>query len=361
MITAIEAGISISIILVILGFLLHDKKGLAIIQMVWIWILVAFNNGGIDYDGNEWLYENAENISQTDFGLTEWLNISLSTCFYNNGFSYLEYTVLTTSIMLLVLYWLVFMRVNKCSLFLSLFMIYPLIYVIIHKRFTLAMMVVVIAFLMLEKGYRKISCIFILLSSGFHLSTLMMLPFLFYEKITMLSKSIWISILVMECILLYAGNDIVLLLVADESMKAGDYMAANISLYAGILYAGTELLMIFFTYRIVRSTERDNDSLDSGRRFIQGINVFSLLYCPLLFLNAAFFRYYRIVALTSFFFMVNEIKGSWNYNTTRYYAFWAYILLMVFSQSIVFTYGKVDWQVHLQTLFEYNKILQMIF
>ncbi len=361
MITAIEAGVLISIILILLGVMLHSNKKIAIVQMTWVWMLVSFNNGGIDYEGNQFIYENASIINQTDFGLSEWINYPLSELIYSYGFTFVEYTFITTSFFLIIFFIVVNRLVNNVSLFMSAFMIYPMMFIIIHKRFTLAMMVFVIALLLFMKGKKRLSLVCMLTSTGFHLSTLVMIPYIIKDKILRLSKRIIFVVVLIEFLIFYGANKFLVSLVADESMKANDYMSADISFLAGAFFCGVELLMTLLTCFIVTKTKSDNCEIATRKKFIQEVNIVSLFYLPLLALNSAFFRYYRIIALTSLFVIVDEVKGGFNNNSARYYCFWLYLLLMVVSISLLLSYGKLDWHIHLQTMFEYNEVMQMLF
>ena len=68
-------------------------------------------------------------------------------------------------------------------------------------------------------------------------------------------------------------------------------------------------------------------------------------------LNSVFFRYYRIIMLLSYIFVVDEAYGN------KKWLIRAYILCIAVYVAILITFGHFGWEEHLETLFKYNKIL----
>lgn len=56
------AALIITCILIILGFCYRKSKFLFFIQGIWLWILIGFNSGGIDYDVNEDIFYTQEKV-----------------------------------------------------------------------------------------------------------------------------------------------------------------------------------------------------------------------------------------------------------------------------------------------------------
>lgn len=347
-----EICLLLSILLILAGIICPDNYAVAFMQYIWIVLVISFNFGGMDFGGNEFIYDNSEYIyeMQSDFGLSEFLSVYLAIAFKSVDFAYWEYNAMLTAVILSVSFLYLLRNVKNPSLFFSFFMVYPLIYIVIQKRFAIATFFCIIAFLFLQKDRKLLFLLFVFIASGFHISALFLLPFLFYKIKLLKNLFVIVLALVIEVIGVFIFNDVILMTIADDSMKALDYMAPDISFGAGLFFVSLQVSSILFINKIISCKDLGSKK-NKEKEFICKINIFSLFYIPLLMLNSVFFRYYRIIMLLSYIFVVDEAYGN------KKWLIRAYILCIAVYVAILITFGHFGWEEHLETLFKYNKIL----
>lgn len=348
--------ITLSIILILAGLLIQNNRILAIIQAIWIWCIIGFTNGGMDFAENEVIYKNTVN-SNIGSSIT-WVSNLLGKCTNIIGMEYWKYNAVVTAVLFLIVYLIIVKNDKKISLFYSLFMIYPLVDSVIQKRFFIAFIFCVISLIAMKKNNIKVSVITIVLAIGFHFSAIIMIPYLFMDFILKKHiKAIWIILVIEMYIILFKRNWISILL-GENSAKVITYMNSNISLRAGILFAGVQLMLVLLTLYI----ENDNLFLknlskNASCNYIMRINIFSLLFIPLLFMDSTFFRFYRIIMVVTYSDIGNVFCGRILKNSYRYYIGIAYIVLIVAFQIVTVYLGEFGWNDVLDTLFKYNQVL----
>ena len=55
--------IILTLLLILTGLVFHKCKFLAILQSFWIWVLMAFNAGGVDYSGYIHIYQISRDLT----------------------------------------------------------------------------------------------------------------------------------------------------------------------------------------------------------------------------------------------------------------------------------------------------------
>lgn len=131
-----------TVVLIVAGFLFKRSKFLFCLQMLWMWMLSAFNTGGMDYTVHTNIYA-ASVMSRLNFLEGNALYSLLCKFFYMRGFEfYVMNGVISTGIFLFLFSFIKKKSMAPC-LVASLFFLYPLADCIIQKRWFFASMVAV--------------------------------------------------------------------------------------------------------------------------------------------------------------------------------------------------------------------------
>lgn len=348
----VEIGCFISILLIIGGFLLKNNKPWMLIQILWIWILLAFNDGGMDYDGNKAIFDNIDFIIQIDFGLSEWLNSYLASWLLNSGWNFEEYNILLSTTSLMVIFYFAYKKCNNINVFLSLFMLYPLVFLVIQKRYFWSIGFCLLSFLFLERRKKIKSVLTLFLATGFHISAVFFLPYMILVNKKCSYLYILFAIIELGIILFY--RDYIILLMGSDSSKALEYTTSEISFFGAAFFVCFQLILIWL---ISKMTNNQKVCLPNEQRnifFLYNLNIVSLLYMPLLLLNSIFFRYYRAIILFGYCFIADNINSK--YEKSIY----MYIVSIIIFISVLLSFGKFGWEDHLNTLFKYNTLLRII-
>lgn len=349
----IFVGVITTIVLILSGLLKRKSKILAIIQNVWIWIVMGFNNGGLDYIDNEAIYQYAG--KELKFSIDSFNNSFLAYYAQKIGLQYWQYNAILVCLCLLLLYGVVIKSTSNISMFYSLFLVYPFIDSVFQKRFFIAFIFCVLALFYQKTNNIKKSIISIIIAIGFHFSAIVMLPFLFLDCILHNHfKIIWI-ILIFEFYILYFHRNLFLTLSGDFSSKTLVYLTDNITILAALFFVSIQFVLVYLTIRITEP--RKNKLQMTNKDYIIRINIFSLVFLPLLTMESTFFRYYRIIMILSYLEIINNFSGRFLKNRTRYYLVWIYIFVIVLFQCIVISAGDYELEYYLLSLFKYNKIL----
>lgn len=346
-------GIAITIVLIISGLCIKNNKTLAVLQSFWLFIILSFNNGGMDYIGNEGIYKASGIQNITFINWAQNLTAEIAKCY---GLLYWQYNALLAFFLLILLYFFVKKNTSKISMFYSLFLIYPFTDCVIQKRFFIAFIFCILG-LICRKNRNVIGyVIFSIIAMGFHFSAAIMIPMLFIDYF--LKKNVqFIGIFfTVEIFSLFLWKNI---LSFFFDAKVSTYMTRNISLKAGIFFIIFQLSLILITlYLVLPNITYQNLIRNICQNYIARLNVFSLLILPFLMMDATFFRYYRIVMVVSYMEIIDVFNGKFRTNTLRYYVAWGYILAIFLFQVVTVSVGDFGWSEVLQTIFIHNVLLK---
>lgn len=194
---------------------------------------------------------------------------------------------------------------------------------------------------------------------GFHFSAIIMIPYLLMDIILKRNpRLIWI-ILAIEVYVLSFQRGILNALLNANSSKVQAYMTSNISIKAGIMFIVAQCIFVILTLFIEnKDLFFKNIGINARDNFIMRVNIFSLIFLPLLMMDAIFFRYYRIIMVVSYFELADRIDGSFLINDVRYYLTWLYIVALAVFQIFTISSGSLEWNVFLDTMFKYNQFLK---
>ena len=348
--------VTLSIILILTGIVIQNNRILAAIQSIWIWLVVGFTNGEMDFAENNLIYKNTAyaKISSP----STWLSNLIGNYTNSMGMEYWEYNAVVSAVLILILYWIILKNTKKISLFYSLFLIYPLVDSVIQKRFFIAFVFCVISLIAMKNNNIKMSIIAIICALGFHFSAIILVPYLFMDIILKKHiKVIWM-ILALEVYIIFFQRNLVAIILGDNSAKVTTYMNNNISLKAGLLFVCVQVILVLLTLYIENpNLFLRNLSINSRENYIMRINIFSLLFIPLLFMDSTFFRFYRIIMVVTYTDIGKAFRGKLLKNSYRYYMGMAYIILIITFQVMTVNLGEFGWNEVLDTLFKYNQVL----
>lgn len=287
--------------------------------------------------------------------------VIIITIFLQNrfGWEYWQYNALMCGVVLILLFLVAHKNTKNIALFFSMFLIYPFVDSVMQKRFFYAFILSIIAILC-QKNRKYKTCIFaIVFALGFHFSAIIMIPYLLMDIILKRNpRLIWI-ILAIEVYVLSFQRGILNALLNANSSKVQAYMTSNISIKAGIMFIVAQCIFVILTLFIEnKDLFFKNIGINARDNFIMRVNIFSLIFLPLLMMDAIFFRYYRIIMVVSYFELADRIDGSFLINDVRYYLTWLYIVALAVFQIFTISSGSLEWNVFLDTMFKYNQFLK---
>ena len=350
-------GTIITLTLMVLGFVFRQSKGVAVLQLVWLWIVTGFTTGGIDYDGNYAIYLYMSNAN-SKIGINEWLANLIGSFVQNTWqWDYWKYNAFLVAICMMVLFVLALKNTKNIALFFSMFMIYPFIDSVIQKRFFYCFVFSIVALMCAKEKKYKHCALVILIAIGFHFSAIMVLPFLFMDFFIKKHPRLIGLILVVEVYVITFQRGLFSIILNSSSAKVSTYMTSNISFKAGLLYILIQITFVILTLLIENDEFSTNILKNARENYIMRINIFSLIFLPLLMMDSTFFRFYRIIMVVSYFFLSDKVEGRFCINTLRYYLIWIYIVFLIVFQVVTINAGAFEWKDFLDTLFRYNLIL----
>ncbi len=350
-----------TIILIAAGLLIKKGKLLLAVQIMWLWVLTALNNGGMDYIDNEMIY--IDILGKDIFsGLNSWLSNIIAYYFHKCNLGFTAYNAFLCTVSILALYFVIKKYSEKPCCVFSLFFIYPMSECVIQKRFFPCVVALVIALVMLMNRRWIGFVLSVVVATGWHFSGII---FLLFGAILFVSKKfarvIMPILLLAEIYIIFMTPSFLSIFSILPKEKIENYLRFNISFFAGSVFAGFVGIFIFLVLKVLHSSAKDSfHTMANGiirqdqASILYLANFFSLLILPLLFCDSIFIRYYRPVLIMDYIFLTNSMRGSFLKNNLRYY----YILLFI-SFLIVFAVGlmifdRYSWRMYYETIFENN-------
>lgn len=344
----------VTVLLILAGLFKRNNIYLSGITMLWIWVIMAFNYDGVDYSANEMIYNSMGNEGD-EFNLISYLPNALMRVAHGIYLDYWEYNGLMVSVMLVLMFLWIKNNVHNHTAYLSIFMIYPMMDSVFQKRFFIAMIISVIALWYATNKKMVKYVVLTLISIGFHFTAIFTFLYVIIAWIREKSHVALVLMLIFEIVFLVQFREYILLVVAADNAKIDEYIGGNaISLFAGGLFVLTQIGFVWLTDLILRY---NND--DERIKFIRNLNVSSLFFAPFLMMDAVFFRFYRIVMMLTYIYIADSIKGCFWCNNKHYYTAVIYLVLLTAWVYVVASFDKLGWPVFLQTLFKYNKVIEL--
>lgn len=356
-------GLTISIILVLLGFYYKNNKKIVNLQFLWIWILISFNNGGVDYEGYLGMFKTfSSNLNFNFFleGRLYWLGSYL---FNKMNFSFEVYTIVTTTIALSILYYLIkkyslnFSFVNSCLI------LYPLVDNIIQKRNFLSMTAILygMSILISKKKYYIFKYFFLVfIAYHFHVLGIVYILFVIIPYFSLKSIKIisYIGLVIMTMIS-FKLNDIAKILFFFVPSKVNLYfedLSGRLPFIKVLFFVFIHLLMFWFVLFFYKKLKnKDNFSIS-----ILKINYLFLTIIPLYYYNSTFLRFYRNIFLLNYIFIGNCVIINKFENKSNKFLQKIFIIYVIGLSMTYMLLGNFKYKGLVEPLFKNNYIINFL-
>ena len=352
-------GIVITITMVILGFCFKKNRIVSMLQLLWIFVLMALNTGGGDFVGNQATFELSEPGYNGLFSVDLYRNI----CYFfrTNGFDFIAMNVILCTLSIAATYYVVRKNTKNRNAVLSLFMIFPMFDLIMQKRAFYAMPLVLFAmdYLLSDKDTKKryiLSTFLVFIASQIHSS------YFFFFVIIALNfikeKVLGEKRYRKTIIALIVGS--LLLIPVVPSIFAGYFSVERIELYfSGSNISTTSALawitihigfVVFQKLLMKRKEEKDISLFDKN---VYSMNIGTLLLLPLYFFESAFFRVFKTILIFNYASAANRL-GQKGVSKKPFLLFLVYILILF---GVVYMWTGHGFDVLITPLFDNNMLI----
>lgn len=357
-----QLSLLITIALILLGLIYKRSKTVWIIQIIWIWILVAFNNGGADWNvHNHFFIYSGNEIGSFS---SSWLYTWICYPFLKLGFSFFTMNFVVSTIALIFYMLLIKKNTKNISFVTSLFMIFPLADSIIQKRNFLACVIFLYGLLDVikepKKGLLKYT-ILTFIAAQIHSTFYIYLIFIpFFNMDTKKIKRFFPSILFVAFALIPFMPKIADLILGSTNLafKVQLYFESyKIPFYQSCFWWVLQLTFTFLFLVLGRISVKLTDEEKRMKGMLDKLNILLLVFLPLYYYEATFFRLYRNTLLINYIFMGKYITNNTKWTKKKLYMnsiTICFILFVFLSQFVFFGLG-FDFLV--VPLFEKNVIL----
>ena len=347
-------GSLVTLVLIIAGLLWRRNIYLTAVSLIWIWLIMSFNYDGVDYSGNEIIYLYADKSAENfPLSLLNYFSYMLVDTAHELSLDYWEYNGVVVTVLLSFLGLFLLKNVRNHTAYLSLFMIYPMMDSVFQKRFFIAMMLCMFSLWYAAHNERIKYMVLAIISMGFHFTAVFSVLYVLIAYIREKSKLIVILLFFCEIAIILFFKDYILMIMAADNAKISEYIGGNaISIFAGISYIATQVVFVYLTDIILRNYV-DDKSVD----FIRGLNISSLFFMPFLMADAVFFRFYRIIMMIVYVYVVDSLSREFGNGRPAFYGT-VYIVLLFSFVLVTASFDKIGWELFLETLFRYNKAIE---
>ena len=349
----------ITAISVICGFLNSKSKIISTLQIFWIWILMAFNSGGMDWSVHYWLFEDSALgtvLLSPGWGYSNICNFCLKL-----GMEFYDMNFIVSTVILFVLFYFIMKLSEKPAFVLSMFTIFPLTDSIIQKRNLLGMMFLYIAFMVLirrqEKKNKLLYLFFCLLAFSVHSIYIIYLPIVFLDKLSW-NKIKWFVASVLGCsvIIVPVLPRLARIFMNNDKLLAY-FINWKIPLYQSVCWWGLHISFCILIYLIIKYRLQPHDGLLVNYDFVLKINVFFLIVLPLYYYEPTFFRIYRNIFLLDYVAVSNCMGINGRFSKKCYFCIVLLIILVLLIFLSQFVWFGVGFDVLVKPLFDNNKFL----
>lgn len=334
----------------LLGFLKRNSKIIFLLQMLFIFVLLGWNQGFIDNADNYAIYKISGAYGFQGFS-SGWLFSLLAKTVISNGYSYFYFKVTLAAITVVSVSYVILCTTEQPCLVALLFNIYPLMDSVIQSRFAPGMALSVLALYLLSKKRRVGFVICIALAIGFHFSFIAYFFFALWQLIDskIQKRILWIGFIVELILIIYGKN---ILARIFPSAKLQDYLYRNnySSPIIGVIFmlamAGYILLFVLLCERDKQFGYETESSLDTS--FIEDMNLDSIFIVPVLYMDGTFLRYYRAILILNYIYLANHF-GHFNFeysgkiyidkNNSLSYLIVGYVILISVGMYVMGYYG----------------------
>lgn len=352
----------ITIILIFIGFIKKNSNIIFIIQIIWMYLLLAGNTQSMDYGVYTNMFETSQN-KESAIG-----NIYAYLCYLAGqiGLDFFEFNaVINIFIMIIIIYILKKYTKNYCFV-MSLLFIYPFIENIIQKRFYLASIIVCLAIVsfLLKKGiiYKFIYIILIIIATYVHQSAIFYLLFLIYPIIN--KKKTFIIMLIISIVFSLFLPDLSSIFFAEKTELYFGELHSKIKypILNFILWSGFHICFVFLYYIFYSKCKKhiSNKIFYKYIISINKINICSLLFIPMYAWEPTFFRIFRGILLLNYIAISMIIPSGYKYYKIVFYSMIIYIIYIIISFVCIYFFASAGYKEMIEPIFINNILLESI-
>lgn len=350
----------ITIVLIVLGFIFRKSKILWTIQILWMWILMAGSNGGVDWTTHTNIFYSSGSIEI--FG-DSWLYKIMCLPFLEKGLGFYEFNFVISTILIVIMCYLIKKYSKNYCFVTSLIYIYPLADSIIQKRNFCALVIFLCGILPLIKNEKRCNLKFLIFTiiaaqihSSFYLYLLILPLLLLKDK----KLNNYIKILVPICFLLIPFIPKIAQLFVPAAKVNFYFYQLKIPFYQSVCWWILQITFTLLFSKIIKANKEinkflGNDYIENNR--LDKLNKIMLLFMPFYYYEPTFFRFYRNILF------VNYIECSKIFDsadvlykkTASTVGLMACFAVIVFLSQFVF-FGK-GFEYLVVPIFEQNSIL----
>lgn len=352
----------ITILFIILGFFCKKSKVLFGIQIIWMWILTAFNTGGTDWEVHLNIFNGAtDNITSLNQG-----GLYSFICFWfkNHGYDFVIMNAFVSTIIFIILYIIILRDSASPSFTMSLFFIYPFIDNTIQKRFFLASVIIIFAmkYLFEKTKFGIIKFIILcIIAAQIHVAAYAYLLFAFFQIISEKKLKKIIPICIMVGILSIPIIPRLATLIFPTSKVNLYFNVLKLGIFDAIFWIsfhGIFVLIFRFAYKKLKRTDLLDDKYITN---VYKLNINSLVFLPLYYYEPTFIRFYRSLLLFNYIGIGNLQLNRWYYTKNTLYLTCMQIAYGIFAFIIVYCITSVGFESMVIPIFSDNLILNFLF
>lgn len=357
----ISIGISITIFLISMSFLFHKYKIMFVLDSIWVFILMVFNNGGGDYEQYYFIYEAYKNSPPRIFS-SDYIYGNLCHISQKIGIDFVTFNSITTAVALIVLIVIVHKITTKPGIIMSLFMLLPMADFIQQKRNFLSSVVILYAIYIFSRSdknkidklkYLILCCI----AGGIHSIGYVYIFFIFIDnikKITLNYKSVILFVVSTALVPFYPY--IASLLFQSSKVNLYFYDLNNrLSILKVIIFVLIQVVFFILHCLIYKNinTKFKNETLIK-------LDYLMLFLSPLYYYNSTFFRIYKNIIIFQYSDYSNMFTNNGRYSKSALQLIIIYFIfiILIFMFSYVLT-GNIGADVLIGGIFNYNSFFDL--
>lgn len=297
------------LIFIFLGFcgFFSKSRVLLFLQIIFLYILIAFNKGGPDYNAYEQMYEFYSSLKLALFSKG---GAYANEIYYLNklGLNFSEITIVLSTISIVVMIYLFKKKcIGKYNFVFACVYFYPSIDYIVQKRNFYAMVFLYIGIWLWLKNRKIFAIISIFCSYMHHESFIIYIPIILISLFNEKNLKKLVNLLFLIEILSFVWIDKIFLKFFSKS-KVELYLL-NLNNRLEISKVGCFIIFHLIMFFIIRYIYKYKSVKNKYDILIFKLNYILLLIIPLYYYNSTFFRIYRNIYFLNYIFIANNFCG----------------------------------------------------
>ena len=353
-------AISITLVLIVLGFIYRRSQYVFCAQIVWMTIIIGLNTYAVDWKSNYPIFL----LSESSVSLHQNLYENLCTVFKHLGFDFIGFNAVITLVAMCLIVIRIKASANNPAMMTSLMLIYPFVDFVVQKRFFPAFALVFWALPKASSSQKKDRVIFlivVLLAGWIHSSLWFYLLFAFFwfipEKIIHKSTFIFFIISVfsnsfvfwfMQRVPFVSSNKFKLYFIT-YAVKS-----SNIKYMFWIALHIANFLPIYFMYHWMKKKKKEDAKVKS----ICTQNIIMFFLIPFYSFDPVFMRVFRPLLITNYAVIAGGLDKG-NKQKMILLLLNIYQVVLCLGTFIIMYILTTDFNAMVITIFENNAFLNI--